>query len=183
MADGSEHAAVLLLTLLCGGVHAGAITTEPDGRSYHYVSHYSVAIDAPAASVWQHLVQLRSWMYELELSHVSGTPGAEGEVLKLYPDQDFFIQVTRQIPDRLLVIANLPATFRDELGTGVGVITLNEAGGVTTVDLTMSRRYTWLAAGPDPNKAERASEAFNEATERMWQERFLGRLRALAEQE
>ncbi|MGD8832113.1 MAG: hypothetical protein PVF57_16025 [Pseudomonadales bacterium] len=173
--------ALALALLPAAGRADGALTGEPDPTSYHYVAHYAVRIDASADVVWPHLRRMNEWMYEFELSHVSGTPGAEGEVRRLYADQDFFIQVTRQIPDRLLVIANLPSTFEGEYSTGVAVITLDDSNdGMTTVDLTMSRRYTWLGEGENPLRARRASAAFTESNDAMW-ERFLDRLRTLAE--
>lgn len=160
-----------------------AIVDEPDGVSYRFVSNYSVRIDAPARVVWKHLVELGAWMYEFEMSHVSGAPSGEGEVFRLYPGEDFLLQVVSLVPDRLLVVANLPSTFRDEFSTGTGVISLHESEGTTTVDVTMSRRYTWLGEGPNPVKAERKSDEFAEATRSMWQDRFLGRLRSLAQED
>jgi hypothetical protein len=157
------------------------ITVEPDGDSYHFVSHYSVAIDAPAEAVWEHLVRLDSWMYELDMSLVSGSPGQEGEVRRLYAGQDFLVQVTKVIPNELLVVVNLPSTFNGEHSTGIVVTTLHEAEGTTAVDMTMSRRYTWQGDGENPMKRQRESKEFAESTKAMWQDGFLGRLRSLAE--
>jgi len=44
------------------------ITAEPNGNSYNYVSQYTVEIAASANSVWGHLINIPSWMYELEIS-------------------------------------------------------------------------------------------------------------------
>lgn len=172
---------LMIASLPTAGHAEGVLTSEPNPNSYHYVSHYAVRIDAPADVVWPHLRRLNEWMYEFELSQVAGTPGTEGEVRRLYAAEDFLIQVTHQIPDKLLVIANLPSRFEGEDSTGVAVITLNESDGSTIVDLTMSRRYTWRGEGDDPQRARRASAAFSEQSRAMWQDRFLGRLRSLAE--
>ncbi len=157
------------------------ITPEPDDSAYHYVSHYSVKIDVPANAVWSHLVDLSSWMYEFELSVDSGTPGQEGEVRRLYSGQDFLIEITKIIPNELLVFANLPISFNGEYSTGVGVITLNESDGMTTVMLTMSRRYSWDSAEPNPQRSMRESPEFQEQSRAMWNDRFLPKLKSLAE--
>ena len=157
------------------------ITVEPDGTTYHFVSHYSVEIDAPVSDVWTQLIDVGSWMYEFDLLPESGTPGKEGEVRRLYAGQEFFIEITKVIPNKLLVFANLPANSNGEHSTGVATITLRESDGVTTVELTMSRRYSWSSAEPNPQRAMRESTGFQDRTRAMWQDRFLGRLRTLVE--
>ena len=159
------------------------LTVEPGDKAYNFVSHYRVVIDAPAKNVWKHLVNLRSWMYEFEMFSVSGEPGKQGEVLRLYAGQNFLVQITEAIPNELLVMVNLPLTFKGEFSTGTGVTTLYEANGQTTVDLTMSRRYTWENDGENPMKKIRESPKFMAETSAMWQDRFLQKLRTLAEAE
>ncbi len=158
-----------------------AITSEPDGASYHFVSHYRVTIGASARIVWSHLINLGSWMFEFEMSHVAGTPGQEGEIRRLYAGQDFFMLITHSVPGELLVIANLPSTFKGEFSTGIGVISLVESEGKTTVDLTMSRRYSWDEERQNPMQQVRESPEFIENTRAMWEDRFLQRLRILSE--
>ena len=157
------------------------ITLEPDGSSYHFVSHYSVDVDAPASVVWKHLIDIGSWMYEFDLSLESGTPGQAGEVRRLYAGQEFFVELTKVVPDQLLVFANLPSSFNGELSTGVAVITLTEVAGATTVQLIMSRRYSSESAEPNPQRKMRESSEFRARTRAMWQDRFLGRLKELSE--
>ena len=156
------------------------ITTEPGDDAYRFVSHYRIRIDAPVEIVWSHLIDLGSWMYDFEMSHVSGVAGKEGEVLRLYPGQDFFSQIISIVPNELLVVANLPIAFKGEMATGVTVITLNAFQDRTTVDLTISRRFTWQAEGENPMKSARESPEFVERTRAMWG-RFLEKLRALSE--
>ncbi len=174
---------ICLATLLIASCATASdtITAEPDGNSYSYVSQYTVEIGASADTVWAHLIDISSWMYEFEMALVSGTPNQEGEVRRLYEGQDFLIQITKTIPDDLLVISNLPVTFNGESSTGVAVVTLDEVEGITTVRVIMSRRYTWDGTGDNPQKAVRESQEFNERTRAMWENRFLGRLRELAE--
>lgn len=84
---------------------------------------FSVEVNTPASAVWNQLVDVGSWMYDFDLLMVSGTPGQEGEVRRLYPGQEFFIKITKLIPNKLLVFANLPSSFNGEYSTGVAVIT------------------------------------------------------------
>jgi len=171
--ESKTTAAALAMALWLPALASETVTVEPDPDSYHFVSHYSIVIDAPIETVWQHLVNLGSWMYEFEMALVSGTPGTQGEVRRLYSGQDFLVQTVKVIPNKLLVIANLPSTFQGESGTGISVMTLHENSGATTVDLTMSRRYTWKSGEPNVLKQRRESTEFANETRAMWQDRFL----------
>ena len=157
------------------------LTPEPTNDTYNFVTHYRVHINSPPESVWPFLIDFKSWMYEFELSTISGETGSAGQILRLYPDQDFKIQVTQVIPNEMIAVVNLPITFRDEFGTGVGVFTLHETDAGSEVALTMSRRYTWKGEGENPLRATRESAQFHEQTRSMWQRRFLARLKELAE--
>ncbi|WND03909.1 hypothetical protein QGN29_05925 [Temperatibacter marinus] len=176
------RAILLFMTIISFSAYADdTIVEEADGLSYVYTSYYEITIDRNSAAIWPIVKNLPAWMYEFELSYVSGEKGAEGEVLRLYPGQEFFIQVTKLIPEKLLAIVNSPSKFRGESSTGSAVIHLNERGNKTVVSLTMSRRYTWHGEGENPMKAMRKSAAFAENAKAMWQEKFLGRLKELAE--
>ena len=156
------------------------LTLEPDENSYSFVSQYRKAINVAPEKVWPHLVDLKSWMYEFDLSHHSGEPKKVGQVLRLYPKQDFFIQLTSMIPNNTLVMANLPSTFQGEYSTGIGVITLTEIQGKTLVNLVMSRRYTWRGEGDNTMRGTRESAEFMQRTRATWS-KFLDRLQLLAE--
>ena len=169
------------LSLVSNFAHASeTLIDEPDGISYNFVSHYSVEISAPAKTVWKNLIDLGSWMYDFEMKPVSGLNELEGRVLRLYEGQDFHVQITKAIPDKLLVIANLPTSMEGEqLSSGISVTTLTESAGKTTVELTMSRRYVWNKPGENHLKSRRQSEAFIQNTRATWN-RFLGRLAELS---
>jgi hypothetical protein len=81
------------------------LTDEPDGHSYNFVSHYSIEINAPATTVWKHLTDLGSWMYDFEMKPTSGFNELEGRVLRLYEGQNFYVQITKAIPDKLLELS------------------------------------------------------------------------------
>ena len=171
----------LLVVLLFSNVGAvESVVAEHDTDAYHYVSSHTISIEAAPDVVWAHLERLDSWMYEFELSHVAGEPGRTGEVLRLYPEQAFYVQILESVPPKLLVMANLPSVFGGESSTGLGVVSLHRRADGTEVALTMSRRYTWLGEGENPQLAMRSSAAFQEATTAMWA-RFLERLKTLAE--
>lgn len=157
-----------------------SLVDEPDGDTYNFVSHYAVKIEAPAARVWAHLIELGSWMYDFEMKPVAGFNALEGKVLQLYEGQQFYVQITKAIPQRLLVIANLPTSMEGEqLTSGISVTMLTEHEGTTTVDLTMSRRYSWPQPGENHLKKRRQSDAFIANTRATWA-RFLSRLSTLS---
>lgn len=160
---------------------ATSLVDEPGEASYRFVSYHSVAIDAPVDVVWTQLLDLKSWMYEFELATVSGERGQVGEVLRLYEGQAFMIQLIALVPNEVLVMANLPSTFQGETSTGIGVMSLYRQEGQTIVELTMSRRYTWMGEGVNEQRKTRESETFVQGVEEMWRGRFLARLRCLAE--
>ncbi len=172
----------VLLQLFVTQVSADdSLVSEPNDKIYNYVSHYEVLIKAPAEEVWPVLRDLSKWMYAFDLSPVSGDKGEEGEILRLYPEQDFLIQITKIVPNKLLVIANLPSTFRQELSTGVASISLQEMAGNSIVRIVMSRRYSWLGEGDNPMKEFRKSEEFALNSKALWQGRLLGKLKYLVE--
>jgi len=169
-----------LLLISTYAISSESLIDEPDGQSYNFVSHYSVEIDAPAKQVWKHLVDLGSWMYDFEMKTVAGFDKLEGRVLRLYEGQDFHVQITKAVSDKLLVIANLPTSMEGEqLASGISVTTLTEHAGKTNVGLTMSRRYVWTGQGENHLKARRQSEAFIRNTRANWN-RFLGKLAELS---
>lgn len=119
-------------------------------------------------------------MYDFEMSPHSGNAKQSGAVLRLYPGQDFFIQILSLVRNQSVVIANLPSTFRGEYSTGIGVITLTEVADRTFVNLTMGRRYVPVEKGAEAMKTTRASGVFANGTRATWN-RFLGRLKSLSE--
>lgn len=158
----------------------GTITPEPGDDSYRFDAHYRISIEAPVENVWRQLTDLGSWMVDFAMTHVSGEAGKTGQVLRLYPEQDFLVQITSVVPNESLVVANLPVRFKGEFSTGTTVITLYGSEGRTTVDLTMSRRYTWEEEGENPFRTLRSSPEFTENSSAMWN-RFLEQLRTLSE--
>lgn len=156
------------------------ISQERDVNIYNYVSNYEIMINSTSDVVWRNLINLRSWMYAFELSHYSGRKGKVGEILRLYPNQEFFVQVTGMVESKLLTIVNLPSTFNGENSTGVGVISISSNGSTTAVSLTMSRRYEWVGEGENLMRKKRESSEFQNSTAEMWN-KFLSRLKKTSE--
>jgi hypothetical protein len=148
--------------------------------SYYFVDTYEVLIDAPAEDIWPHLLDVASWMFEFSMIHESGPHNAEGEVFRLYEGQDFFVEIAKILPGKLLVLVNLPSTMQDEESVGIGMTSLTAVGGKTLVSHFMSRHYDWSLAAPNPLRERRASQDFQENTRVTW-DKFLNRLRELAE--
>lgn len=149
--------------------------------SYHYVDHYEVMIDASPQEVWPHILDLRSWMHEFNMLHESGPPGSEGEILRLYEGQDFFLQVVKIIPERMILSVNLPSSIGGEDSVGVSMMTLAEVDGGTLVTNFMSRRYDGAGDAFTGLQERRNSDEYKEFNERMWTD-FLLRLKELVEQ-
>ncbi len=157
------------------------LTEEAGTDAYHYVSTYRTEINASAEQVWPHLLDFGSWMVDFDMSHQGEGLTREGSLFRLYPGQDFFIQVLSLVPHESVVIANLPSRFRGEDSTGIGVISLTQIpDGTTVLNLTMSRRYKPTGSGAEELKNMRQSPGFRDGTSETWN-RFLTELKARVE--
>jgi hypothetical protein len=113
--------------------------------------------------------------------HVSGPRHGEGEVFRLYNGENFFMQVTKIIPDKLLVGVNLPTAQQGESAlAGIVMVTLTGQGAKTVVSMFMSRQYSWFGKAPDPLRKVRGSERFAESR-RAGFEKSLQRLKTACE--
>lgn len=167
--------------LAAWGAFAETVIIDSDlADSYHFVDTYEILIDRPPEVVWPYLLDVASWMYELSMIHESGPHSGENEVYRLYEGQDYFMEITKLIPGKLMVAVNLPSTTQAEESVGVGMFTLTEIDGKTLVSNVMSRHFAWKQESPNPLRAQRESEEFQKSTQATWG-KFLGRLRELAE--
>ncbi len=95
-----------------------------------------VTINRPAIEVWPTLVDLPSWKDSIgALDHVSGEPGAEGEVRLMTPaggtaDQGFFIQTVLLAAPQQFVMKIFP---KDDSFLCFADFTLTEDEGVTHI--------------------------------------------------
>lgn len=157
-----------------------AIVESALGDSYHFVDTYEILIDETPDKVWPHLVDVASWMYEFSMIHESGPKAAEGAVFRLYEGQDYFMQLAKLVPGRLLVAVNLPSSVGGEELVGIAMLTLTEIEGKTLVSNFMARQSVWTRDAPNTLRMRRESAEFQESTQERWN-RFLARLRELAE--
>ncbi|MEJ2133557.1 MAG: hypothetical protein P8Y95_18495 [Gammaproteobacteria bacterium] len=138
-------------------------------------------MESELADVWPHVVDVGEWMHGFDMQHESGPMKSEGEVLRLYEGQDFFFQIVKVIPERMMVAVNLPSSMQGERSVGVSMITLAAVDDKTLVSNFMSRQYDWSEQAPNPVKARRQSEEFREFNRTTWRG-FLTRLKQLAEE-
>ena len=176
------YAAVLIAAFFNLAVaHAEDFIVDSElAASYHFVATYEILIDRPPADVWPVLIDQASWT-DFAMLHESGPRNAEGEVLRLYPGQEFFIEIIELIPERMFVVANLPSNIEGEESVGIAMMTLSEVDGKTLVTNFMARHYNWTGDGPNPLRARRASAEFREFNRAGWEDQLLPRLRDLVE--
>jgi hypothetical protein len=148
--------------------------------AYHYVEHYEVLIDGTPEEIWPHILDVGSWMPGVDMIHVSGPHNGEGAVFRLYEGEEFFFEITKLIPGRLLVGVNLPSEMEGEASVGVAMFTLTRIGSRTLVSNFMSRHFGWSQAPPNPMRARRESDEFSEFSRTM-QKAGLGRLKERVE--
>jgi hypothetical protein len=62
-------------------------SAKTDGSELHaaYASVAEIDIDAPASTVWPHVLDMASWVEDFHIEHASGEVRGEGEVLYLWP--------------------------------------------------------------------------------------------------
>ena len=153
---------------------------SPQSDTYHQVYHFDIVIDAPPAKVWQHLLNRGAWT-EFAWEPVAGRRGQAGEVVRLYEDQEFYMQTIEAIPARLHVMAALPSLYRDEYATGLTVLMLHPGETGTVLSMVLHQRYVWQGRGANLTRELRQSASFEAATRAAWQERYLPALKRLAE--
>lgn len=100
-------------------------------------------------------------------------------MFRLYRGQNFFLQVTKIIPNKLIVGVNLPASQRGEKAVaGVVMMTLMSKGSETVVSVFLSRQYSWFAKTADPLRKVRESARFAKSRRANF-EKALERLKRL----
>ena len=121
--------------------------------------------DRPADEVWPVLIDMASWKDSIgSLDHVSGEPGAEGELKFMTPsggtaEQGFFIQMVRLAPPNQFVMKIFP---KDDSFLCFADFTLTEEEGVTHIvyDVYTEDRFE----GMTEEKALALGNEFQQAT-------------------
>lgn len=171
----------VIILLVVPTTHAAPVIIDSRlADSYHFVDTYEIVIDRSPADVWPFLVDQTLWLNS-EMMHESGPRNAEGEVLRLYPGQEFFIEIVDMIAERMLVVANLPSNIDGEESVGIAMMTLTDVAGSTLVSVFMARHYYWTGDGANPVRARRESAEFRAFNRATWDDQLLPRLRDLVE--
>lgn len=104
---------------------------------------------------------------------------SEGERVHLYGD--FYIEVVKVIPQKMIVLANLPNVDRGEQSQGIAMVSVTEDNGKTLVSIFMSRIYNWFDSKENPQRKTRESSEFANQRKATFKDNFLVKLKQLAE--
>lgn len=114
---------------------------------YDFLMSHEFTIDRPAKEVWSYMTKLGAWMPTHKLVTVEGSPGKEGELVKVFYPKDsdislFYLKVIKLSPCKNMILKMMPLDgeecdliesdadlFRDLLG--YENFTLVELNGVT----------------------------------------------------
>lgn len=138
---------------------------EGQVTKFDSVVRTEITIDRPADEVWPVLIDMASWKDSIgSLDHVSGEPGAEGELKFMTPsggtaEQGFFIQMVRLAPPNQFVMKIFP---KDDSFLCFADFTLTEEEGVTHIvyDVYTEDRFE----GMTEEKALALGNEFQQAT-------------------
>jgi len=145
------------------------------GDSYYYVDHFETVIDKPAQEVWPHVIKMGEWLpWMAEIRSVS-----EGDRVHLYGN--FYIEVVKVIPQKMVMLANLPNTDQGEESQGVVMVSISKANGKTVVSIFMSRIHNWFSTKENPQRIIRSSEEFSAKRKTTFKDNALAKLKLLAE--
>ena len=166
----------LFVCLTSVSVLAQISNLEADlGDSYYYVDHFETVIDKPAQEVWPHVIKMGEWLPWIgEIKSIS-----EGDKIHLYGDS--YIEVVKIIPQKMVMLANLPNTDKGEESQGVVMVSISEANGKTIVSIFMSRIHNWFSTEENPQRITRSSEAFSANRKTTFKDNALAKLKLLAE--
>jgi len=138
---------------------------EGQVTKFDSVVRTEITIDRPADEVWPVLIDMASWKDSIgSLDHVSGEPGAEGELKFMTPsggtaEGGFYIQTVRLAPPRQFVMKIFP---KDDSFLCFADFTLTEEEGVTHIvyDVYTEDRFE----GMTEEKALALGNEFQQAT-------------------
>ncbi|MEW5250033.1 SRPBCC family protein [Microbulbifer sp. 2201CG32-9] len=170
----------IAFSLVSASAAAQIYDLETDlGDSYYYTDHFEITIDKPADRVWPQLLHMGQWMPWMAVEGGDSKPVTEGDRVNLYGDVT--IEVVKVIPRKMILLANLPHTDRGEQSQGIAMISIAESDGKTLVSLFMNRIYHWFDEAENPQRATRVSADFASQRQATFRDRFLAKLKQLAE--
>jgi len=91
------------------------------------------------------------------------------------------MEVVKVIPEKILLLVNLPNRQEGEYTQGSAMVTVQEVEGKTVVSLFMNRIYLWSLAGENILRKRRESDSYQSNRKSIYQNNFLTKLKKLAE--
>lgn len=176
---------VLTVVVICfymGSLFAVAQVSVLDadhGDAYYYTDHFEIIIDKPASDVWPHVVAMGTWMPWMATEDSPEGTIQEGKKVNLYGDS--YIEVVKIIPQKMVLLTNLPSIENGEQSQGIAMVSVAEADGKTLVSIFMSRIYSQMEASNNTQRITRESAEFAKQRKEVFKNNFLKKLKHLAE--
>ena len=178
-----EHlwlAFIVLLVVLSPQGFAQISPIKSDlGHSYYYTDHYEITIDRSVSDVWPVMVDLGGWIPGIKEANTKSPMAVQGERFKLYGH--YFMDVVKVIPEKMVLLVNLPTSQNGEKTQGTAMITLSEENGKTLVSMMMNRIYLWPSNEKNSLREKRESKEHADYRHLMYNRDFLSRLKLLSE--
>lgn len=166
--------------IVCQSTVAQVSALDADiGDSYYYVDHFEITIDKQVSDVWPHVIEMGAWMPWMAIKDSPSNIVQEGQKVNLYGDS--YIEVVKIIPEKMVLLANLPNVENGEESQGIAMVSLVESEGKTIVSIFMSRIYSQTGALKSTQRSTRESIDFSTQRKEMFKGNFLEKLKQLAE--
>lgn len=172
--------AVFFCTAALSAVAQVSVLDTDVGDAYYYVDHFEIIIDKPISDVWPHVVAMGTWMPWMATEDSPEGTIQEGKKVNLYGGS--YIEVVKIIPEKMVLLANLPSVENGEQSQGIAMVSVAEVNGKTLVSIFMSRIYSQLEASNNTQRLTRESAEFAKQRKEVFQNNFLKKLKYLAEQ-
>ena len=170
----------LLLTLIPTSTKAEIFPLDvPNSYSYYFVDHFEIVIDKPLKDVWPHVLAMGSWIPAMAGGDLNPSSFSEGDIFNIYGN--FNVEITKVIPENMILMINMPTSDKGERTQGVAMITTTETRGKTLVSLFMSRIYFWFTTDNNPQRITRETENFSVNRKSSYKDNFLTKLKEIAE--
>lgn len=169
-----------LWMLLSSASHASVTSLEVTGDSYYYTDHFEVTIDRPLNDAWPYVQAMGLWIPWVAGSDNNTGPVAEGDLINVY--SSFYVEVVKVIPEKMIVMVNLPNSQPSEGTQGIVMVTVKSvAENKTLVSIFMSRVYFWFSDSKNELRSKREMEGFTNYRRKKFKDNLLKNLKLLAE--
>lgn len=181
---------------MTNSIHREMTPVEASHLHAGYVSVAEITVDGPPSSVWPHVLNMGSWIYDFHFEHVSGAVDAEGEVEHLWPtsaegvagiadsdrsvDNATVLKTLKVIPEKLWYGVNTAKARDGTSSTGVNLVILSERNGQTLVTAVRSREAL-CADGATRDATQNELTKYQPIAQFRWTDKYMPRLKELAE--